>query len=64
MFEVYRGVTDEELIARISRDRKRDLFSVYETIGGRTAAGALEYVLAVLDAYLARQSRRGPEPAA
>jgi len=64
VFEIFRGVKDEELIARISRDRERDLFCVYEHVGGRTAAGALEYILAVLDAYLARLHRRGPGPAA
>ena len=64
VFEIYRGGKDEELVARIKRDRERDLFCVHEVIGGRTAAGALEYVLTVLDAYLARLHRWGPGPAA
>jgi hypothetical protein len=64
VFEIYQGIGGKERVACIYRDRERDLFFVHETVGGQTKAGSLEYVFAVLDAYLARLSRSGPGPAA
>lgn len=64
VFEIYRGGANAQLVASISRDRARDVFRVQDDMGGRHASGGLEYVLAVLDAYLARLHRGDPGPAA
>jgi hypothetical protein len=64
VFEIYRGGRDEELVARITRDRVHDVFCVHEVPYGRYIRGTLEHVLAELDGYLARLHHGGPGPAA
>jgi hypothetical protein len=49
IFEIYRGGATETLIARIRRDRSRDLFRAEDASGGLIVAGTLEHVMAVLD---------------
>jgi hypothetical protein len=64
LFELYRGGADEELTARISRDRKRDAFCARDADGRLLAAGTLDHVFAALEAYLAALHGEEPDPAA
>jgi hypothetical protein len=49
VFEIYKGGPRETLIARIRRDRSRDLFRAEDAAGGLIVAGTLEHVMAVLE---------------
>lgn len=60
-FEVLRGGSEEELLVRIGRDRRRRVFYAVDASGQRVAEGLLEHVMAVVDS-VARSAR--PEPPA
>lgn len=60
-FEIRKGGAREVLVVRITRDRKRDLFSAHGPDARLLAEGALDHLMAVLDAELARL--HGEEPA-
>jgi hypothetical protein len=51
---MYHGGADEELAARIFRDRAEDLFCAHDGKGASIASGVLEHVLAELDIYFSR----------
>lgn len=60
-FEILRGGAQEQLVTRVRRDRKRDVFSAHDRDGRLIAEGTLDHIMAVLDAELARL--HGEEPA-
>jgi len=67
VLEIYRGGAEEELAARLGRDRQRDAFRARDASGGLIAAGALEQVFAELEVYFARlhgEPPGSPDPAA
>ena len=49
IFEIYRAAPREGLMARIRRDRPRDLFRAEDASGGLIVAGTLEHLMAVLE---------------
>lgn len=59
--EILRGGRDEELLARIGRDRSRRVFYAIDAWDQRIAEGPLDRVMAVVDA-VARSDR--PDPSA
>lgn len=59
-FELFAGGATEQRLARITRDRRADLFRVYDAEDGELAKGALEQVMAALEMYL--MARHGELP--
>lgn len=53
VFELFRGGADEELIARISRDRRLDTFIVRDDRDQIVISGSLDHIMAELDRLLA-----------
>jgi len=51
IFEIYRGGAEEELVIRISRNRKMDAFYAHDAMGKVVAAGVLDHVMAELERY-------------
>ena len=54
VFEIYRGGANEELLVRISRDRKQDIFCVENSAGKRISSGTLDHIMAELDRFFAQ----------
>lgn len=52
VFEIYQGGADEELAYRVGRDRKEDVFRVYDDRGRELLYGDLAHVMAGLDRLL------------
>ena len=54
VFEIFRGGANEELIARVYRDREHDVFIVCNEPGGTISTGTLEHVMAEMEEYFMR----------
>lgn len=50
-FEIFRGGANEELVARISRNRELDAFYAHDIAGNVISAGVLDHVMAELEQY-------------
>jgi len=59
-FDIFRGGADEELALRIGRDRKADAFFAQTAAGQEIVTGALDHVMAEVDAWLAAKPRSEP----
>ena len=59
-FDIFRGGADEELAVRVGRHRAQDEFFAEDAAGQQVAAGALDHVMAELDAYLEQRSGHLP----
>lgn len=62
-FDIFRGGANEELALRIGRHRERDEFFAQDSAGRQIVAGALDHVMAVMDAWLGGEPKRGPSSA-
>lgn len=51
-FDIFRGGPNEELAVRVGRHRVEDEFFAEDAAGQQITAGALEHVMAELDAFL------------
>jgi hypothetical protein len=51
VFEIFRGGSQEELIARVYRDREHDMFTASDQSGYSISAGSLDHVMAQLENY-------------
>jgi len=60
IFEIYRGGAEEELAYRLTRDRKNDVFRVWDARGAEAASGDLEHVMAQLDRLLSEEHGETP----
>jgi hypothetical protein len=54
VFEIFRGGANEELIARVYRDREHDVFIVCNEPDATISTGTLEHVMAEMEKYLMR----------
>lgn len=61
VFEIYRGGLDEELAARVIRDRKEDVFFALDGAEGLIVTGTLEHVMAELEMYFSRLHNELPD---
>jgi len=52
-FEIFRGGANERLFARFRRDREHDRFVAEDSAGRVVATGALDHVMAIVDAIAA-----------
>ena len=59
-FEIFAGGADERRVARVTRDRRADLFRVFESDNRELANGTLEQAMAALEAFL--RTRHGEPP--
>lgn len=60
VFEIYKGGADEVLAFRVSRDRRRDIFTVCDSQLRELACGDLEHVMAELERLLAAGHGESP----
>jgi hypothetical protein len=59
VFEIYRGGVNEELAARIRRNRKKDIFCAYDAKNKPIASGVLAHVMSGLERYFNRKNIHG-----